>query len=203
MTKNLSRRHALTGALALAAAAVPAIVSAATPADADRQLFDVFKRWQAGKALELACEADNSALNLAAEAKGPQVPPQLMQPIEWKGGTEQPKGKHGWTLQDLTLFAPANMSELMTLRLDYEKAYEVAWAEARAGEEKFNAIVSDNTDLINELGETPAHTLRGLVAKCEVAQTEGLFINFMDFSDYAQGLVDDIERLAPQLSGNA
>ncbi len=35
------------------------------------------------------------------------------------------------------------------------------------------------------------------MAKCRIAQAEGLFVNFMDFSDFAQSLSEDLERIAP------
>ena len=93
--------------------------------------------------------------------------------------------------------------ELLTIQNRYDEAYSAVWKEADAGQERFDEIVSDNTDLIYQNAETPAQTLQGLLAKCHVSQVEHLFEWHSSFNEMAQSIVEDIQRIAPQLMGRA
>ena len=94
-------------------------------------------------------------------------------------------------------------AELIPIRKQYDDARKVARKGADEAQERFDEVVSGNTDLIQNMAETPSNTFQGLLAKCHVCQTEKLFIHFMDFSDMAQSIVEDIERIAPQFVGRA
>ena len=92
---------------------------------------------------------------------------------------------------------------MQAAKLVYDKQRDAIWAEAQAGQDQFDELVSATTDIVNEIGETPANTLQGLLGKCHIAQEEGLFRYFLDYSSFAQGILNDIQRLAPQLSARA
>ena len=203
MTKSPNRRAMLTGAIAIAAAALPMVAQAAS-INADAELFDLIRQWEAGKALEISFGAEHSATEHRAQANEPPVPPELLQPIDLAlMGLVTPGHARGWTVAQLERLNTARGKELLAIKERYDAAYDEVWKEATAGQERYDDIVSANTDIVNQLGETPAHTLQGLMAKCRVAQEEGLFVNFMDFSDFAQSIVEDLERLAPQLTVRA
>ena len=93
-------------------------------------------------------------------------------------------------------YVRAKAQELLVVK----KSYDAVWEEADRGQKRFDAIVSDNTDLLDLLAETPANTLQGLLAKCHVCQIEKLFVSYMDFPGMAQSIVEDIQRLAPHLT---
>ena len=202
MKKDINRRAALTGLLAIAAAAIPTAVSA-NALCTDTKLFALFTQWEEAKAQELSFGAEHAAMERRATAAEPPVPDNLLQPIEWMGEAMLPKGRCGWTVEELSLFRPANYRDMQAAKLDYDKQRDVIWAEAQAGQDRFDELVSATTDIVNEIGETPANTLQGLLAKCHIAQAEGLFRYFIDYSTFAQSIVDDIQRLAPQLSVGA
>ncbi|MEO6607830.1 MAG: hypothetical protein ABIN69_05115 [Aestuariivirga sp.] len=232
MEKNLSRRHALTGALAIAAAALPALARAAV-SDEDTALFNVIRQWQTGKALEISFGAEHTAMERLAKVNQPPVPSELMQAIELPSGLEKPSDARGWTVKELERFAEltsegkftridtdrgydlrftevpvpeavrTKAQELLAVKKRYDASYDAVWKEAEAGQERFDQIVSHNTDLILQLADTPANTLEGLLAKCHVCNTEHLFEWHCSFNEVAQSLVKDIERLAPQFIGRA
>jgi len=187
MKKDINRCAALTGLAAIAAAAFPATLSAAIRG-ADDELFALMAQWEKGKELEISFGAEHTAMERKAKAAEPPTPAALLQPLDWNGENITPRFPRGWCKDEIAIYAPHKAKELLSITADYEASRDIIWAEARAGQERFDEIVSANTDIINRIGETPAHTLQGLMAKCRVAQAEGLFVNFMDFSDFAQSI---------------
>jgi hypothetical protein len=232
MRHSINRRAAVTGAIAAAVAVLPR-VSLASPVEADAELFDLFRQWETGKALEVSFGAEHTAMERLAKAIEPPVPSELMQPIELPWGSESPSEVRGWTVEQLQRFAELSTDgkftrletangydlrfveapvpeavrvkarELLAIRKRYDAAYDIVWKEAETGQERFDQIVSDNTDLILQLADTPANTLQGLLAKRHVCNTEHLFEWHSSFNEVAQSLVEDIERLAPQFIGRA
>ncbi len=202
MTNSINRRAMMSGATALPMLALPDIAKA-LPLQDDADLFDIISEWEAGKKVESVIGAEHSALERQAKANEPPVPAPLLQPFKLGTGSFSPHGARGWTVQEILFYEPTNAEDLLSMKQTYEASYEAVWKDAEEGQVRFDAIVSENTDLINNLAETPAHTLQGLLAKCHVAQSENLFKHFMDFSDFAQSLVEDIERIAPQFIGRA
>ena len=231
MEKNFSRRHALAGAAAIAAAALPTIAQAIVPND-DGALFDLITRWKEGKRLEQLAGNELSLQERIAEANMPTLPAALLQPLPLPTGSIEPNNKNiGWQQHELESFAREFKSykvtkddlaggvkifvadipmkrdvrnlaaELLPLCKQHADAQELARKGADEAQERFDEVVSANTDLIQNMADTPANTLQGLLAKCHVCQTENLFTHFMDFTDMAQSIVEDIERLAPQFIG--
>ena len=232
MSKTMNRRAMLSGATILPMLAIPAFAKA-MPTEADTELFDIIRQWKAGKALEISFGAEHTAMERLARANELPVPPELMQPIELPSGSESPGHARGWTKEELERFASfaavpnftrsetgvgfdlhfiekpvpvavrARARELLAIKNRYDAAYNAVWNEAEEGQKRFDQIVSDNTDLIMEMAETPAHTLQGLLAKCHVCKAEHLFEWHSSFNDVALSLVEDIERIAPQFIGRA
>ena len=232
MSKTMNRRAMLSGATIWPMLAMPAFAQALTPEN-DAELFDIIRQWEAGKALEISFGAEHTAMERLAQANEPPVPPELMQPIELPSGIERPRNARGWTMEELERFAAlstdgkftrsetaagydlhfiegpvpetvrANARELLVIKKRYDKAYIVAWNEAEAGQIRFDKIVSENTDLIMQMAETPANSVQGLLAKCHVCKAEHLFEWHSSFNEVALSLVEDIQRLAPQFIGRA
>lgn len=202
MTHSINGRTLLSGATVLPMLAHPALATA-SPVQADAALFDIVDQWEAGKTVESSFGAEHSALERLAQANEPPVPTALLQPIALPTGPVSFHHPRGWTEHELEFYAPSNAKELLALMQSHEAARAAVWKDAEEGQVRFDAIVSANADLINQLAETPAKTLEGLLAKCHVGRTENLFTHFMDFSDFAQSLVEDIERIAPQFMGRA
>ena len=138
-----------------------------------------------------------------AQAAEPPTPEALLQPIVWNGESHSPRFRRGWCSDEIARLAPPNAKELLALKLAYDKAIDEVWTEADAGQERYDEIVSDNTDIINEIAETPANTLQGLLAKCHMSQVEGLFEWHSSFNEMAQSILEDVQRLAPQMIGRA
>lgn len=202
MINTLNRRTLLSGATLLPALALPAL-GKSLPVSADAALFDIIRQWEAGKKVEIAIGAEHSAPECQAQANEPPIPAALLQPFKLGTAHFSPRGARGWTIQEIQLYEPINEKELLATRQTYEASLKDVWKDAEEGQLRFDAIVDANTDLINSLTETPAQTLQGLLAKCKVAQSENLFTHFMDFSNFAHSLVEDIERIAPQFIGRA
>lgn len=199
MKHSINRRAMFTGAAALPFLALPMMPQAATvDVTADAKLFDLVRQWEEGKALETSFGAQHSDMERRAQEASPPVPAALLQAFDHNGAKITPHFPHGWCTDEIAAFAP-NVKELLALQRDYEKALAVVWIEAEAGQDRFDEIVSANGLIIKQIGETPAHTLPGLLAKCRVSQVEGLFVNYCDYSDFSQGMVEDIERLALQI----
>ena len=94
MTKSPNRRAMLTGAIAIAASALPMLAQAAS-INADAELFDLIRQWEAGKALEISFGAEHSAMERRAKAAEPPTPAALMQPLDWNGETITPRFPRG------------------------------------------------------------------------------------------------------------
>ncbi len=213
-----------------AAALQIAAQAATPGTNADAELFDLVHRWEKGKALEKSSGVALRAMERLAQANEPPVPPEPLQPIEGLSDTEKPRHARGWLVEELEHFAAltvfskftrskthvgfdshfidqpvpygvrAKARELLGIKKRYDAAYEAVRKEAETSQKRFDDIVSVNCDIVNQISETPANTLQGLLAKCRVCQVEGLFVNFCDYSDFAQSMVEDIERLAPQFT---
>ena len=229
MKVQLNRRAMLTGTIAIAAAALPIVAHAATHNE-DAELFDLFRQWEKGKALETSFGAEHTSMESLAQANQPTIPPELLQPIDGLPASEKPDPKQGWTIDELERVASltevskftriktdngfdlrsvdepvpdtarVKAQELLAIKKSYDAQYDAVWEEADRGQKRFDAIVSDNTDLLDLLAATPANTVQGLLAKCHICQIEKLFVSYMDFPRMAQSIVEDIQRLAPQLT---
>ena len=95
----------------------------------------------------------------------------------------------------------ARARELLAIKKRYDAAYDAAWKQAEAGQERFDQIVSDNPDHIMQMAGTPANSLEGLLDKCHVCNSEYLFEWYSSSNDVALSLLKDIERIAPQFIG--
>ena len=218
-----------TIALAAAALPMVAL-AATPNTEPDAELFDLFRQWERGKELEISFGEEHSEMNRLADAKEPAIPPELLEPIAGLSGKQFPKAARGWTVNELEHFASltvlpnftrsktdvgfdlhfvdepvphevrAKARELLAIKNQYDYAYAAVWEEADTGQKRFDEIVSRNTDLIDRLAQTPALTLQGLLAKCHVSKVEHLFEWHSSFNEMAQSIVEDIERLAPQLT---
>ena len=202
MQHSLNRRAAIAGIIATVGASLPRAAKAAS-IEADTELLDLFQQWEVGKALENSFGAEHYAMNRIAKANEPPVPAELLQALETYYGNAKPRHARGWMFEELQSVDTPEARALLPLKLVFEAKYGKAWAEAQAGRVELDKIVAANTDLIGQIGETPAYTFQGLLAKCHVAQVERLFTHFMDFPEIAQSIIDDVERIIPQFTGRA